>query len=162
MISSEVQNKNLNTTLEKYSEDISVFFTNVPLPTANSAAKYLGTTDDRIVKTLLIKTSDGRFCAVVVRGDDQLDEKKLKKKLAAKKIRFLKNDEVEIITGYPPGGVPPLAFPKELTLLMDSAVMEKDKVIGGGGSVNSLMEIKTEVFNKIPEIIKCDLVIKSY
>ena len=56
-------------------------------------------------------------------------------------IRKVSPREVEAATGYGVGALPPVGHKRALRVVIDRAVMEKEFVYGGGGSVNALLEI---------------------
>ncbi len=105
--------------------------------TVDDAARALGVSKSVIVKTLVV-ICENAVLAVIVPGDRRLDMSKLEN--LAKNCRFAKPKEVEILTGYPAGGVPPVALPESIKVIMDRVLLDKDVVYGGGGDLNSLLE----------------------
>lgn len=104
--------------------------------TVDDAARALGVGRDRIVKTLIVVCRD-TILAVIVPGDRRLDFSKLRG--VGRDCRLARADEVEKITGYPAGGVPPVALPEHVKVIMDGSLLEKDFVYGGGGGENLLL-----------------------
>lgn len=75
------------------------------------------------------------FAMCLVLADSRLDVNKVvRKKLEAKKASFASGDQTIELTGMQIGGVTPFGTTTELPLLIDSRVMERDRLIIGGGS----------------------------
>ncbi len=45
------------------------------------------------------------------------------------------------LTGYEAGALPPVGHKKPIKTIIDSKVMTLEKVFGGGGEINALLEI---------------------
>jgi prolyl-tRNA editing enzyme YbaK/EbsC (Cys-tRNA(Pro) deacylase) len=79
-------------------------------------------------------------------GDKRVSEKKLAIACGARKVRRANLAEVKMFTGYDAGSVPPVGHETQLRTFIDEKVMSFDKVIGGGGQIDVLLEIKpTEI-----------------
>ena len=63
----------------------------------------------------------------------------------ARDCRLTRPDEVEVLTGYPVGGVPPIALPEGVKVVLDRSLLDRDVVYGGGGDVNLLLEFQPRV-----------------
>ncbi len=105
--------------------------------TVDDAARALGVGRDVIVKTLVVVCRDS-ILAVIVPGDRRLDMSKLRS--VARDCRLAKPSEVEALTGYPVGGVPPVALPDHVRVIVDRSLLDREVVYGGGGDVNLLLE----------------------
>ena len=101
--------------------------------TSSGAAEALGVPISRVLKTLIF-TSKGKFVAVITRGDRRVNVKALQKVSGLKKPRLARPDEVEALTGFSPGGVPPFAPLGRVPCYVDESVLELDWVIGAAGS----------------------------
>ncbi len=101
--------------------------------TSESAALALGVPLDRVIKTLVF-TAKGRYVAVVTRGDRRVNVKALRRLTGLKKPRLASPEEVEAVTGFKPGGVPPFAPAGRIPCLVDESVLELDWVVGAAGS----------------------------
>ena len=117
--------------------------------TVDDAARFLGVNKSVIVKTLIVIAGDEVY-AVVIPGDKRLDMRKLAN-ITGVKPRLARPDEVAEKTGYPVGGVPPIALPHNVKLVIDESLLRHDKVYGGGGEDGVLL-----VFNpkELVELIK--------
>jgi prolyl-tRNA editing enzyme YbaK/EbsC (Cys-tRNA(Pro) deacylase) len=105
--------------------------------TVDDAARALGVSRDVIVKTLVVTCRDATL-AIIVPGDRRLDMSKLRS--VARDCRLAKPYEVKALTGYPVGGVPPVALPSDVKVILDRSLLDRDVVYGGGGDENVLLE----------------------
>lgn len=112
-----------------------------PMPTTDHAIKFTGAAPHEIIKTLLLKSSENQYYAVVLCAPDRLDQNKLRKLVKAKKLRFIRSEEVMELTGYEAGGVPPLGLPDAFQLHLDESVLQQSRVFGGGGKQELLMAL---------------------
>jgi len=92
-----------------------------------------------LIKTVIFFDEGFGCVACVVLGTQKVDMKKVKNLLKIKNLRFANAAEVLKLTGYPIGGIPPVGF--IATFFVDSDVMTKKHVIGGGGSDMALVKI---------------------
>ena len=75
------------------------------------------------------------YAACVVLAHTRLDVNKVvKRRLGTRKASFASAGDTQAITGMAIGGVTPFALPDELPLWIDSRVMERERVVLGGGS----------------------------
>ena len=86
---------------------------------AEEVAAFLGVSLNRLVKTL-IYVADGRPVAVLIRGDHELNEIKLKKALQAERLEMAPAEIVEKVTGAPVGFAGPVGL--KIDIIADRAV----------------------------------------
>lgn len=96
------------------------------------AALILSEKKSNILKSLLLKSKD-EFFAAIISGDKKLDIKKIKKHFDISNVSFAKPEEVEELTGFKIGGLPPYAFSGKCRVVIDACIIEKSYVIGSGG-----------------------------
>jgi len=73
--------------------------------------------------------------ACVVLATTRLDVNKVvRKRLGTRKASFAAAEQTKAITGMEIGGVTPVGLPDGLPLWVDAAVMERERIIIGGGS----------------------------
>lgn len=109
--------------------------------TVDASVKRLGVSRERIVKSMLFIDDLGQPVLGIVTGDVRVNEKKLAKACGARKVRRANYSEVRYFTGYDIGSVPPVGHKMQIKTFIDEKVMSFEKVIGGGGEINSLLEI---------------------
>jgi prolyl-tRNA editing enzyme YbaK/EbsC (Cys-tRNA(Pro) deacylase) len=103
--------------------------------------------------TILVasKKEPRQFAACVVRADTRLDvNHRVRKLMGVRKLSFADGDETAQLTGMQIGGVTALALPSDLVVYVDSALMELDYVILGGGSRALKIKVAPELFRKLP------------
>jgi Cys-tRNA(Pro) deacylase len=123
--------------------------------TVEAAAKRLNITADKIVKSIVFIDQDGKPLLAIVSGDKRVDEKKLAEASNSQQVRIAKAREVEKFTGYKIGELPPVGH--GLRTFVDSKVMSLDKVIGGGGSTHTLIEISPNDIVKLTNAKVCNI-----
>ena len=104
-------------------------------------ADAVGADPEDFVKSICMIGPSGLIVAIV-KGEHRASTKRVSKALGIERPRIAEPDEMLELTGYPVGGTP--AFGYEATFLMDSKVLEKEKVYSGGGSTNALTYMTTE------------------
>ena len=87
--------------------------------TAQEAADALGVPVGAIVKSLVF-TADGEPVLILASGDHQVDVAKIAAILGVAKVARADADTVRAATGYPIGGVAPIAHPAPLRTLVDT------------------------------------------
>ena len=75
------------------------------------------------------------YVACVVLATTRLDVNKVvKKRLGVRGASFARGEDIERLTGMAIGGVTPFGLPSDLPIWVDSRVMERTRIILGGGS----------------------------
>lgn len=123
--------------------------------TVDAACRQLNIGPEKIVKSIVFLDQDGNPILAIVSGDRRVNEEKLAKASNSKKVRIAKAREVESFTGYKIGELPPVGH--NLRTFIDEKVVEKDKVIGGGGSTHTLLEISPKDIVKLTNAKICDI-----
>ncbi|MEX1296092.1 MAG: YbaK/EbsC family protein [Candidatus Limnocylindrales bacterium] len=75
------------------------------------------------------------FAACVVLATTRLDvNRAVRRRLGTRKASFAGPDQTRALTGMAIGGVTPVGLPQDLPLWVDARVMERERIILGGGS----------------------------
>ena len=127
--------------LEEHAVDYEVVAPGVPMPTVPAAAAAIGVGVDQILKTLLFQDKAGEFVVAIACGTGRVDRARLAEAAGTGKLRVADAADVLRITGYPAGGVAPLALPTELPVIMDSAVAALPVAFGGAGREDLLLRV---------------------
>jgi prolyl-tRNA editing enzyme YbaK/EbsC (Cys-tRNA(Pro) deacylase) len=104
--------------------------------TADFCAAYGYALDDSANAIVVIGKSEPPVYAMcIVLASTRLDvNRAVRKRLAVRRASFASPDLTADLTGMAMGGVTPFALPADLPLWIDSRVMERQRVVVGGGS----------------------------
>ncbi len=133
--------KRLKNFLEKENIDASFFEFSEPTLTVEDAARQLEVESEKIVKSLVFKDEKNNPLLAIVSGNTEVDPEKLSE-ICGSDVNIAKAREVEEFSGYKVGEVPPVSH--GLKTFVDSKVIEFDKIIAGGGSTHTLVELSPE------------------
>src|SRR5256712_5399167 len=110
----------------------------VPTPgkkTVEEVTAFLKVPATQLVKTLLYR-ADGKTVAVLIRGDHEVNEVKLRKAVGATDLVMADAATVEKLTGAPVGFAGPLGL-SGITMLADLAVKPLTNVVVGGNATDT-------------------------
>jgi prolyl-tRNA editing enzyme YbaK/EbsC (Cys-tRNA(Pro) deacylase) len=107
--------------------------------TAEDAARAIGTTVERIVKSLVF-TAGGEPLLVLVSGINRVAVDRLGEALGVA-VRRADASVVREATGFAIGGVPPVGHATRLPVVMDSDLMQYEQVYAAAGTPNSVFPI---------------------
>lgn len=110
--------------------------------TCELAAQALGVEPAQIAKSLLFVGKKTNVL-VVTCGDEKVDSKKLKERFGDK-FRFARAQEVEDLTGFPPGGVCPFALKSDIPIVIDKSIGRFPVVYAAAGNAGSAVPINLE------------------
>ena len=99
--------------------------------TTEEVTSFLGILPDKLVKTLIFK-ADEELTAVLVRGDHELNEAKLKSFLGAQQVELAHANHVEEVTGAPMGFAGPVGL--KVKIISDHAVKGMTNFVTGANS----------------------------
>jgi prolyl-tRNA editing enzyme YbaK/EbsC (Cys-tRNA(Pro) deacylase) len=126
-----------------------------PTPTVEAAAAALGINPAQIIKSILflIKEKSGAFrpLLVITNGTERIDYVSLARfaGTSRRRIRIAGADQVEELTGFPVGTVPPFGHRKQLPTVVDEGVLQQDVVYGGGGTLHALMRVSVAELQRV-------------
>lgn len=110
--------------------------------TAQFCEAYGYSMDDSANAIVVVgKSEPPTFAMCLVLASTRLDVNKVvRKKLGVRKCSFASADQTKDLTGMEIGGVTPFGISTELPLWIDARVMERDRlIIGGGGRDRKLL-----------------------
>ena len=119
------------------------FFEKQETHTAEAAAKALGVSLDRIIKSIVFVDENNSPLLAIVRGDQNVSRKKLQQALNVKKAKIASQKAAEHITGYPTGGIPPIGHKNVLKTVIDPLVLENTFMWAGGGTRKKMVKLRT-------------------
>lgn len=120
-----------------------------PTITVESAERQLGVNREKIIKTMLFIDERGIPILAIVTGDRRVSEVKLAVACGAEKVRIARPSSVKHLTGYEAGALPPIGHKKRIRTFVDPKVMSFNKVYGGGGEINALLEISPQDIKRL-------------
>lgn len=107
---------------------------------------------------VVMKTSPKRYVACLVRADTKLDvNHRLATELDFKRLSFANAEETAQLSGQALGGVTIVGLPPEIPLLIDQRVMERPRVIIGGGNRTSKIHLEPAELLKLPNARVADI-----
>ena len=123
--------------------DTKQFCEHYDIPFANSANAI-------IVKA---KKGEPKYTLCVVLATHRLDVNHVvKAKLDAKKVSFASPDETLEITKMELGGVTPIGLAESVPVWVDSAVMQCEYIILGGGNRASKLKVAPDLLRQLPNV----------
>lgn len=129
--------------------------------TAEFCAHY-GIPADEACNAILVvvKTTPRRFVACLVRADTKLDvNKKVSGLIGVKRLSFASAEETAELTGMLIGGVTIPGLPEDVEIYLDERVMERPRIIIGGGNRSSKIRIAPQELLKLPNARVADVAV---
>lgn len=108
--------------------------------TALDAAAAVGCDVAQIVKSLVF-VLDGSPCLALVAGDRRLDTDRLAEALGGDRVERADADAVRAATGFPIGGVPPIAHTTQLPVALDRSLLDHDVVWAAAGTPRHVFRV---------------------
>ncbi len=109
---------------------------------AEDSSKAMGVPLETIVKTVVF--TDGKVAVfAILQGNRRVSQEKLSKE-SGLNVRIAKAREVEELTSFKVGEVPPIGHPSGSRMFLDESVSKLDEVVAGGGSTHTLLKIKVK------------------
>lgn len=127
--------------LEHHALQATLIEPKIPTPTVLDAARALGVEPADIIKSVAFEAKDQTVVLVIAPGDRRIDANKVAHIFGLERLKMASPARVLEVTGYPAGGVPPVGHPEGLRVLMDATLLERQSLIGGGGSERLLLRI---------------------
>lgn len=120
--------------------------------TAQFCAAYGFALEDSANTIVVVGKSEPRvYAACVVLAPHRLDvNRTVRARLGSRKASFAAADETRELTGMSIGGVTPFGLPAELPVWVDSAVMDRPRVVLGGGSRNWKVIAEPAILLELP------------
>ena len=109
--------------------------------TAVDAAAAVGCDVAQIVKSLVFEL-DGEPCLALVAGDRRLDPARLAEALGGDRVGRADADAVRAATGFPIGGVPPIAHATQLPVALDRSLLDHELVWAAAGTPRHVFAVR--------------------
>ena len=105
-----------------------------------------------------LKTTPRQYIACLVRADSRLDvNHKVSDLVGVKRMSFASADETAALTDQMIGGVTIFGLPPEIAIYVDERVLERDRVIVGGGDRSSKIRLDPRELKKVPGVRVADI-----
>jgi Cys-tRNA(Pro) deacylase len=111
--------------------------------TVGEAARAIGTTADRITKTLVF-LADGRPVLVLASGGNRVSRAKLAAAANASQVKTADAETVERMTGFPVGAIPPVGHASPLPTYIDQDLLRHDVVYAGAGAPDAMFAVQPQ------------------
>lgn len=108
--------------------------------TVGEAARAVGTTPDRIIKTLVF-LADGRPVLVLASGGNRVSRAKLAATVNANQVRTADAETVASVTGFPVGAIPPVGHASPLPTYIDQDLLRHEVVYAGAGAPDAMFAV---------------------
>ncbi len=125
--------------------------------TVESAEKRLGIDRQRIIKSMLFVDEKDAPIIGIVTGDRRVSEKKLMTVFGALSVKIARSGSVKSLTGYEVGALPPVGHKIKIRTVIDPKVLTFEKVYGGGGATNALLEIDPRDIKRLTNAVIGDI-----
>lgn len=129
--------------------------------TAEFCAHY-GIAADEACNAILValKTNPRRYVACLVRADTKLDvNRKVSALTRVKRLSFASSEETAELTGMLIGGVTIPGLPEDVDIYIDERVMERPRIVVGGGNRSSKIRLAPSELLKLPRASVADVAV---
>ena len=111
-----------------------------PVRSLAEAAAARGVTPDRLVKTMVVRVTDGDYRFVLVPGDREIAWPKLRALLGVNRLSLPDADTARQVTGYVRGTITPLGSDAALPVVAAAAVTGTISIGGGAPGVGLTLD----------------------
>jgi len=127
---------------------------------ASEAARASGIPLDEIAKTIVFSDDGDRLIVGVVLGAHMVSRHKLETCSGRRKVEVAADAVAEKATGFPTGGIPPVAHRRPLPVYVDEQVTRLEYVWCGGGTRTRLVRLKVADVLRLSRAQVCDIAIE--
>ena len=113
-----------------------------PVYTNPAMAEALGVDESETVKSLVLKTKEGKMIVLVLPGNKKVNWKQAAAGAGTKKVSFAKPEEVSQAVGCEVGCVPPFGHFSTLPIYMDPDLPKKEFVYFNPGVHDKSFKVK--------------------
>jgi prolyl-tRNA editing enzyme YbaK/EbsC (Cys-tRNA(Pro) deacylase) len=145
--------------LEAVASEIRITFFESSTATSQMAADNIGCELGQIAKSIVFWVEE-RPAVVIISGDQRVDDRKLATlhNISRKKIRAVTAEDCISITGYAPGGVPPIAHRRDdILVYVDESLARYNIIYAAAGAHNAIMPMPFDQLVSLSRGIRADL-----
>jgi prolyl-tRNA editing enzyme YbaK/EbsC (Cys-tRNA(Pro) deacylase) len=147
-------------TLESLAIDYEIVACDPALADTAQFCKAYGYALEDSANTIVVagKADPPVYAACVVLATTRLDvNKAVKKRMQVRGASFAHGEDIERLTGMTIGGVTPIGLPSDVPLWVDSRVVERRRIILGGGSRSRKVLASPEILVALGGVVVKDL-----
>ena len=115
-----------------------------PLHSLEQAAQERGLDPTQIVRSLLFRCEEDTYVLVLMAGTKKVHWPKLRRYLGVSRITTATSDQVQEVTGYPPGALSPFGLPSPIRTLADHSLFTHEEISLGAGIPNAGVILKRD------------------
>jgi prolyl-tRNA editing enzyme YbaK/EbsC (Cys-tRNA(Pro) deacylase) len=115
----------------------------VPMPTVDTAAAAMGVAPEQIFKSIRFQARDGHCVLVVASGNERIDVPRVETLTGLRGLQLAKPGVARAVTGFSPGGTPPVGHRECVPVLVDTRVAAQEWGYAGAGRPELLVKIKS-------------------
>lgn len=114
--------------------------------TSEEAAAAAGCELGQIAKSLCFSVN-GQPILVIAAGDQRVDTRKIAQmyEVSRKKVKMADWETTIAVTGFEPGGVPPLGHVTDIPIYIDQTLGRFDLIFGAAGAANAIFPVAFDV-----------------
>ena len=136
--------KRVQTALAGFGLDLVVVEFPESTRTAQDAANAIGCQVEQIVKSLVFQCRpSGKAILIAASGGNRVNEKRIKEILGEKIVRA-DAEFVRQVTGFPIGGVPPVAHTQPIETIIDKDLMQFQEIWAAAGTPNAVFPLEPQ------------------
>jgi Cys-tRNA(Pro) deacylase len=123
------------------------------------SARQLGVPEHAVVKTLVMQDEHAQPLLVLMHGDRQVSTKNLARAIAAKSVEPCQPEVAQRHSGYLVGGTSPFGLRKAMPVLVESSVLDLERIYINGGRRGYLVGIAPGVLVQVLQArpVRCAL-----
>jgi Cys-tRNA(Pro) deacylase len=125
--------------------------------TSQDAATQLHVPLETIVKSIFFTDEKQTPILAILTGDKRADRKKLASVVGASKVRMASPEVTKAFAGFEIGVMPPVAHKNRIVTVIDQKAMSFNKVYGGSGKAEALLEIDPRDIVKLTDAKVADI-----
>ena len=135
-----------------------IFHTEDTIFTVSDASSAVGAPEEEILKSILLRINRGEsFALALMSGVNKVDTKKIKKMLKISHVSFANPEECSTLSGFKPGGVPPVGYPEQPMTLIDEDLFKYSEVWAAAGTDHAFFPISPEELMRVTRGEKADI-----
>ena len=129
------------------------FFEHVgPVESLEQAAAERGQRPGQVVRSILFRLEESKFCMVLAGGPRQVSWPVLRRHLNQRRLTMATPEEVLEVTGYRIGAVSPFGLLQVVRVLVDRSVLAEEEVsLGSGVRGLALVMLSADLLRALPQ-----------